>query len=366
MALEVVKQIGGAGQTPWSQTHTDGGLPTTTHPERTPAHLWYKGPLLLPSPGVTAIFNGPIFRIGNGNSFGHMPRVMDRPQIPGTADKTARFDVYELEPDLTGVIQYPSIQLDSITGDGPVNKLYGIEDIRVTSLDDGSLGCAMTAEFGGKPYPALFIVHPTESDWKVEPMQLMIGAGMGKNTLLLDRNTALHRLETENDKIAVIQRNQQTNRWSTIDTIHFPHITKYNDHAKLNGGGNKRIGLTGGERIPMPNGHFRMIMHEVTHSAGDHDNAGNISEYSFRLAEFQLDERGIPKVVAVDPKPLLTYDQVVELAGPGEEPDPKKRVIYSTGGVLNNNNQFLLPVTVRDREEHLFAIPLRHLQRPFA
>lgn len=331
---------------------------------RNPA-AWYKGRLLSPSPenGIHAVFNGPLIRVGE-DTFYHFPRVMSQPQIPGTADRTAYFGVYQILSEHTVVVPHDPLTIPAITGGQTVLHEYGIEDIRATDMGNGTFVCAATAEKEGKPYPMKFTLVQTDNVWQVQDAELMKGVGMGKNTLLLTPDTALHRLETDDDRLVVIKKNHTTQEWDIVDSITFPYITDYNEHAKSNGGGKKRVGLTGATRILMPNGNFRWIMHEVTNTANSYDSSDSVSTYQFRLAEFRMDEQGIPKFVAADPQPLLTYDDMIALAGPGQEPDPKKRVIYSVGGDFSGD-VFFMPVTAYDREEHLLAIPREQLQKPF-
>ena len=189
----------------------------------------------------------------------------------------------------------------------------------------------------------------------------MTGLPPGKNVLMLDWYTALYRRETDDNKIVITRQDSQTSQWKIIKEITFPPLKGVQ--------GKTRIGLTGGERIPMTNGNFRLIIHVVEHipqPSTDYD----IATYQFRLAEFRLNQ-GLPELVAVDSNTLLSYKDVIAVADPEGKvvpADSHKAVIYSVGGASHqkgNTKSLLFPVTLEDIQIELFDIPFELLQQPF-
>lgn len=338
----------------------------------------FRGPLVSPNlanrenqnQNVHAIFNGPLFPIPSdqGTRYLIMPRVMDRPQVPGIADLTGFFGVYEIFPENThSPHELSPLHIETIKGNEEKyhsNIPYNLEDIRVTGLPDGSYAAGLTAEEGGQPYPARFLIRPTPNGIQViSPMEIMAGLPPGKNLLMLDWDTAMYRRETDDDKIVVVRQNSQTSKWRIDKEIKFSPLK--------NTQGKTRVGLNGGERIPMAtNGNFRLIIHVVDNIPQPNEDF-HISTYHFRLAEFTLDAGGLPELVAVDPKVLLSYEDVVKVADPEGKiipPDPHKKPIYNVGGAFHqkgNLKSLLYPVSLNDKLIELYNIPFESLQQPF-
>lgn len=332
----------------------------------------YKGLLLSPDPTnqVHAIFNGPILPINGDKHFLILPRVMKEKQNPGRADRTDHFGIYDVLPNS----KHPprklsSLEIDAIRGDEMSNHEGphpNIEDIRITTMVDGTYAAGATAEKDGQPFPARFLMKYIRDGMEViSPMEIMTGLPPGKNVLMLNWNSALYRPESYDDRLAVITQDSQTSQWKIIKEIVFPPLKGVKGKA--------RIGLTGGERIPMANGNFRMILHVVDHVPLP-NKKDDIATYHFRLAEFKLDADGLPELVAVDSKPFLTYAEVAAVFDPEGKvikPDTHKAVIYSVGGAIyqkkneDKSEFFLLPVTYEDQLIGLFDIPLELLQQPF-
>ena len=199
----------------------------------------------------------------------------------------------------------------------------------------------------------------------ISPMEIMTGLPPGKNVLMLNWNSAVYRPESWDDRLAVVTQDPQTLQWEIKKGIVFPTLKGVK--------GKTRIGLTGGERIPMANGNFRLILHVVDHIPLQNTKE-DIATYHFRLAEFKLEADGLPELVAVDSKPFLTYEEVAAVLDPEGKvikPDAHKAVIYSVGGAIHQKGNgeepkfFLLPVTYEDRLIGFFDPPLGLLQLPF-
>ena len=334
----------------------------------------FTGVLLRPDPtdgGVHAIFNAPLLSINGGKSFLLLPRVMTRKQNPGIADSTAFFGVYEVAPgSKNSPRRLSSLEIDAIRGDGishQENSHPNIEDIRLTRLADGfSYAAGATAEINGQPFPACFQIEYGPDGIRVSsPIEFMTGLPPGKNVLMLNWNSAIYRPESFDNGLAVVTQDPQTLQWRIKKEIVFPPLEGIKGKA--------RIGLTGGERIPMANGNFRLIMHVVDHIPQLNTNY-HISTYHFRLAEFSLDANGLLELVAIDSKPMLTYENVAAVVDPEGKvirPDSHKAVIYSVGGVIYQKENgeksecLFLPVTFEDQLIGLFDIPLELLQLPF-
>ncbi len=329
----------------------------------------YTGLRLDPTGEESAVFNGPLLPRSGGH-FLILPRVMTKEQRPGIADHTHHFGVWEVHPNLDHSLrQLPSLEIAAIRGDGMSRQegtTYNIEDIRITPLVDGTYATGVTAEQGGQPYPAYFLMESVPDGIRViSPMEIMTDLPSGKNVLMLGSGSAVYRPESWNDRLAVVTQAAQTLQWEIKKEIVFPTL----EGVK----GKTRIGLTGGERIPMANGNFRLILHVVDHIPLQ-NTEGDVATYHFRLAEFKLDTDGLPELVAVDPKPLLTYEEVTAVLDPEGKvikPDDHKAVIYSVGGAIHQKGNeggskfFLFPVTYKDRLIGFFDPPLGLLQLPF-
>ncbi len=332
----------------------------------------FTGVLLRPDPAnqVFAILNGPLLHINSGGGFLILPRKMMEKQYPGRADRTTHFGVYIVSPNP----EYPPrelspLEIAAIRGDGmshQENSHYNLEDIRITTMSDGSCAAGATAEINGQPFPARFLMEYVSDEIQVvSPMEIMTGLPSGKNVLMLNWNSAVYRPESYDDRLAVVTQVSQTSEWKIIKEIVFPPLIGVKGKA--------RIGLTGGERISMANGNFRLIMHVVDHIPLP-NKEDDIATYQFRLAEFKLDTNELPELVTVDSKPILTYEEVASVVDPEGKvikPDMHKAVIYSVGGVIyqkenKERSEFLLlPVTFEDQLMGLFDIPLELLQLPF-
>lgn len=338
---------------------------------------WYQGQLLGPNltgledkkQKIYAIFNGPLFVVDGdkGTRFIIMPRVITRKQKPGVADHTGYFGVYEVFLDQKYQLRkLPPVNIAAIKGNRKAysgNGPYNPEDIRITKVPDGLYAVGATAEKDGQPYPVRFLMQHVQDGMQVtSPMEIMTGLPPGKNVLMLDWYTALYRRETDANKIVITRQDSQTSQWGIIKEITFPPLKGVQ--------GKTRIGLTGGERIPMANGNFRLIVHVVEHIPQPNTDY-DIATYQFRLAEFRLDAQELPELVAVDSNPFLSYKDVIAVADPEGRVipvDSHKAVIYSVGGASHqkgNTKSLLFPVTLEDIQIELFDIPFELLQQPF-
>lgn len=318
-----------------------------------------------------AIFNAAVWRQtidGKRQTF-CLPRVMTHEQRPQVADTTDRLDFITWQFDKDGLKAriISRIPTEVVQGEAVFNP----EDSRALVLQNnrgeetGEVLFGLTAadehaKPSAMPYPAFFSARYPFLPSDISPMEVLSYLPPGKNLLPLSADTAIYRPEFNEDE-SVNGRTfnfikKTGNKWETIRTITFPDVDWV-----ANGG---RFGLTGGEKIPTGEpGVFRMIIHGFLNSyKKEGDNS--IVTYALGLAEFQERDDGTFDIRAIDNTPLLTYQEAIKYAGDGTEPDPHKKVIYSTGYILEDD-EALVPVTLRDKEIALFGFSKERLLQPF-
>ncbi len=346
----------------------------------------YIGPLVVPEPssdlvgihGVslpnqvspTAVFNGPLIEVADRGML-LFPRIRTARQNPDVTDIPAFIGVYAVDPDILPAKLIERIPVNILQGSVNRGLLSGAlfpEDLRGSVIDSGgTIMFGLTAAgLDGIAHPAILTAKPPYGSEDFSQIKILDELPSMKNVMPLNENTIVGRPEfslSPNGELNFAHKDPEESKWRIISAIKFPYVPWVGEKG--------RFGLVGwNERVPVPSRPdvFRLLIHGYKINY-------EIVEYAIGLSEIQELPDGTFIIIGVDKKPLLTYAatvaRVMEKAGKrngkenGKESNSHKRVIYSVGGI-RQEDKIILPVTLFDHEIHLFKIPTSVMLRDFS
>ncbi|MDP3888734.1 MAG: hypothetical protein Q8Q24_01685 [bacterium] len=226
-----------------------------------------------------------------------------------------------------------------------------LEDPRIFRLGKKLLIGVSSVDKNGIPHPALVEAEFPFGKADFSKPFVFENLPPGKNFTFVEETVALYRMDDDkyNNTLAYLEMKKTTDGvWQAKlrkdKLIRFPQDLPW---------ANYRIGLTGNEKIYLPNGNFILLVHGVSKSY----------EYTLGRAEFTLDW----DLVSVDRKPILTYSQMQELCPDDvhhQEFNADKRVIYSCGYYLDKKLVHVF-VTNKERTIREVCFPKEKLCQPF-
>jgi hypothetical protein len=330
---------------------------------------------------VAGVFNGPLIGINNTvdgastTEWHCFPRIMHHNGGNGV-DITDAVGHLEVDPTTYQTKHREPIPVERIREGQPSMLAGGFnpEDLRGHVIDDrGTILFGLTAaDKNGIPRAALMTATWPYRPIDFQPMQVLENLPAMKNILPLSEDLFVARRELvpgPRRELNFYQKNA-SGEWEAPPnnpTTPFPEVPWIGEKG--------RLGMVGwNEKVPVPGkeGRYRILIHGYKHEADDLNKRGEeIYEYSIGVAEIQMNEDGTFHFTGAAKKPIISYSEAVKQVKDatgriGREPDPHKRVVYSVGGVRNDEGDIILPVTVFDRESHLFKIPQSAMLNSFS
>ena len=298
------------------------------------------------------MFNGALISVNGQLCL--FPRIQTAKQEAGVVDIPACIGVYHVYPQTWAAEQVNSIPVEVLQGN--MQKIFP-EDLRGIVIDPtGTIMFGLTAaDVKGNPHAAILTAKPPFKPEDFSPMEVLTDLPLMKNIMPLSPTVIAGRPEIARGNkhtILFATKNEDSKKWQITGSTTFPDVPWV--------GENGNFGLVGwNERVPIPGkpGYFRFLVHGCKKE-------NDIAEYAIGLAEAYERPDKTFTIIAVDKKPLLTYKEATR-GIVGHEPDPHKRVIYSVGGVVTDD-EVKLPVTLFDNQIHLFGIPRAEMLRVFS
>lgn len=352
-------------------------LPETNQPRN--IGRWVKRTIFPTEFGLTAIYNFSPFTImihGKEEIF-CVARVMTEEQHEGVADRATSFFLLHLntqtwEMNKVKEIEFTDLQTDQ---DYP----YAYEDARVTAISNEN-GIARlkvvvnTQDPHKKPLTASFdithnanIASGPEDPNAFEIGKIKVTNIRSKNGVYILRNPnpddksniMLVRLESYNKNILIFTEDEEGNFVETDHTLYFEDHPQEDPEKGYVSMGNY-------EQIRINNTYTIGLMNRIIQK-------GNSYEYYIYQTICDVDEDGLPRVIALVPKPFLTYEQGLEAAGidiathENERPHKDKKVINTFGHIkttINDIKTVIVFYSYDDGGTAILAIPEEEFTAP--